>query len=181
MCTHLYVDIHACVDRWMIHRWIDRQVGTHVIRQTDRKVCVHSFVLAFVFVLLCMYGSDVCICIYVARGSVFTSAAVDLHVHHIAGTRREITQMLRNSFLGLPGLTRVPKIMAQYPKIESIGSMGSIIWAILEVQVSPMSRKLLDLLEPRSTSAADTGVSLNWRFHFSGVLRKGALLFSSLG
>ena len=30
----------------------------------------------------------------------------------------------------------VPKIIAQYPKIESIGSIGSIILAILEVQVA---------------------------------------------
>ena len=37
--------------------------------------------------------------------------------------------------LDLPGPPKVPKIMAQYPKIESIGSIGSITWAILEVQV----------------------------------------------
>ena len=37
--------------------------------------------------------------------------------------------------LYLPGPPKVPKIMAQYPKIESMGSIGSIILAILEVQV----------------------------------------------
>ena len=38
--------------------------------------------------------------------------------------------------LGLPGPPKEPNIMAQYPKIESIGSIGSIVLAILEVQVS---------------------------------------------
>ena len=33
-----------------------------------------------------------------------------------------------------PGPPKEPKIMAQYPKIESIGSIGSIILTILEVQ-----------------------------------------------
>ena len=37
--------------------------------------------------------------------------------------------------LKVPGPPKEPKITAQYPKIESIGSMGSIILAILEVQV----------------------------------------------
>ena len=37
----------------------------------------------------------------------------------------------------LPGPPKDPKIMAQYPKIESIGSIRSIIFAILEVQVEP--------------------------------------------
>ena len=35
----------------------------------------------------------------------------------------------------LPGPPKEPKIMAQYSNIESIGSIGSIILAILEVQV----------------------------------------------
>ena len=35
----------------------------------------------------------------------------------------------------LPGPPKEPKIMAQYPKIESMGSIGSIILAILQVQV----------------------------------------------
>ena len=35
----------------------------------------------------------------------------------------------------LLGPPKEPKIMARYPKIESLGSMGSIISAILEVQV----------------------------------------------
>ena len=35
----------------------------------------------------------------------------------------------------VPGPPKEPKIMAQYSKIESIGSVGSIILAILEVQV----------------------------------------------
>ena len=33
-----------------------------------------------------------------------------------------------------PGPPKEPKIMAQYPKIESTGNIGSIILAILEVQ-----------------------------------------------
>ena len=37
----------------------------------------------------------------------------------------------------VPGPPKVPKIMAQYPKIESMGSMGSILLAILEVQIVP--------------------------------------------
>ena len=37
--------------------------------------------------------------------------------------------------LRLPGPPKEPEIMAQYLKIESIGSIGSIILAILEVQV----------------------------------------------
>ena len=37
----------------------------------------------------------------------------------------------------LPGPPKEPKIMAQYLKIETIGSIGSIISAILEVQVDP--------------------------------------------
>ena len=35
----------------------------------------------------------------------------------------------------VPGPPKEPKIMDQYPKIESIGSIGSVILAILEVQV----------------------------------------------
>ena len=35
----------------------------------------------------------------------------------------------------IPGPPKEPKIMDQYPKIETIGSTGSIILAILEVQV----------------------------------------------
>ena len=35
----------------------------------------------------------------------------------------------------LPGPPKEPNIMAQYPKIESVGSVGSILLAILEVQV----------------------------------------------
>ena len=37
--------------------------------------------------------------------------------------------------MDLPGPPKKPKLMAQYSKIESIGSIGSIILAILEVQV----------------------------------------------
>ena len=36
----------------------------------------------------------------------------------------------------VPGPPKEPKIMAQYLKTESIGSIGSIVLAILEVQVS---------------------------------------------
>ena len=35
----------------------------------------------------------------------------------------------------MPGPPKEPKIMDQYPKIEGIGSIGSIILAILEAQV----------------------------------------------
>ena len=35
----------------------------------------------------------------------------------------------------VPGPPQKPKIMAQYPKIEALGSIGSIISAILEIQV----------------------------------------------
>ena len=45
-----------------------------------------------------------------------------------------------NSLLGPP---KEPKIMAQYLKIESTGSIGSIILAILEVQVGPLDKRLL--------------------------------------
>ena len=34
----------------------------------------------------------------------------------------------------LPGPPKEPEIMAQYPKIDSMGSIGSIILAFLEVQ-----------------------------------------------
>ena len=44
--------------------------------------------------------------------------------------------------------------MAQYPKIESIGSMGSIIVAILEVQVWPVGYRPL----PGATSPGATPV-----------------------
>ena len=40
----------------------------------------------------------------------------------------------------IPGPPKEPKIMDQYPKIEGIGSIGSIIWAILEVQVDGSTR-----------------------------------------
>ena len=39
------------------------------------------------------------------------------------------------AYLDLPGPPEESRIMDQYPKIESIGSIGSIILAILEVQV----------------------------------------------
>ena len=35
----------------------------------------------------------------------------------------------------LPGPPKEPKIIAQYPKIESIGSIGSIVFAFLEVGI----------------------------------------------
>ena len=35
----------------------------------------------------------------------------------------------------VPGPPKVPKTMAQYPKIESMDSIGSILLAILEVPV----------------------------------------------
>ena len=38
--------------------------------------------------------------------------------------------------LGVPGPPKEPKTIAPYPKIESIGSIGSIILATLEVQVA---------------------------------------------
>ena len=40
----------------------------------------------------------------------------------------------------VPGPPKEPKIMALYPKIESISSIGSMILAVLEIQVKgPMS------------------------------------------
>ena len=42
----------------------------------------------------------------------------------------------------IPGLLKVPNIMARYPKIESIGSIESIILGIWEVQVKLRSRCL---------------------------------------
>ena len=42
----------------------------------------------------------------------------------------------------LPGPPKEPKIMAQYLKTESIGSIGSIILAILEVQVHTLGPKV---------------------------------------
>ena len=41
----------------------------------------------------------------------------------------------------VPGAPKEPKRMAQYPKIETIGSIGSITFAILEVQVDPQHPK----------------------------------------
>ena len=38
-------------------------------------------------------------------------------------------------YMYVPGPPKVPKIMAQYPKIESMGSIGSTLLGILEVQV----------------------------------------------
>ena len=38
--------------------------------------------------------------------------------------------------LAVPGFPKVPKIIAQYPKIESIGSRGSIILGILAFQAA---------------------------------------------
>ena len=48
-----------------------------------------------------------------------------VQIHHLEGAIAE------------PGPPKEPKIMDQYPKIESIVSIGSIILAILEVQVGP--------------------------------------------
>ena len=45
----------------------------------------------------------------------------------------------------IPGPPKEPKIMAQYRKTESIGSIGSIISAILEVQVQPKKELLWSL------------------------------------
>ena len=54
------------------------------------------------------------------------------------------------SLWGVPRPPKEPKIMALYPKIESIGSTGSIILAILEVQVAVdtqvKGRRLAELL-----------------------------------
>ena len=43
----------------------------------------------------------------------------------------------------VPGPLKEPKIMTLYPKIESIGSIGSNILAILEVQVASTSNHVL--------------------------------------
>ena len=47
----------------------------------------------------------------------------------------------------VPGPPKGPKIMAQHPKIESIGSIGSIILPILEVQVC-QNAKVASLTAP---------------------------------
>ena len=52
---------------------------------------------------------------------------------------------IRDSEYHLPGPPKEPKIMAQYPKIETIGSIGSIVLAILEVQVIETIRPLIGL------------------------------------
>ena len=44
--------------------------------------------------------------------------------------------------------------MAQYPKIESIGSIGSILLAILEVQVVVEAPRVGDYLKPESWKMA---------------------------
>ena len=43
--------------------------------------------------------------------------------------------MQLEGLLDMPGPPKEPKRMAHYPKTESIGNIGSIILAILEVQV----------------------------------------------
>ena len=50
--------------------------------------------------------------------------------------------IVRVRFCYIPGPPKEPKLMDQYPKIETIGSIGSIILAILEVQVRPMRSAL---------------------------------------
>ena len=44
---------------------------------------------------------------------------------------------LQTSFKYLLGPPKEPKTTAQHPRIETIGSIGSIVLAILEVQVNP--------------------------------------------
>ena len=51
----------------------------------------------------------------------------------------------------------MPKRMAQYPKIESIGSKGCIILSILEVQVTPL-RKPNDALQTSHLEIHDVEV-----------------------
>ena len=58
----------------------------------------------------------------------------------------------------LPGSPKEPKIISQYPKIERIGSIGSIIlaicfsvlfWAILELQVPPILFHIVGSEDPK--------------------------------
>ena len=57
---------------------------------------------------------------------------------------------------GAPGPPKEPKTMAQYPKIEGTGSMGSIILAILEVQEDPPEHDFWNLLPTVSWSQGCT-------------------------
>ena len=58
-----------------------------------------------------------------------------------------------SSTAALPGIPKEPKIMALYPKMESMGSTGSIILAILEVQVDGKLR--LASVRARGTQALE--------------------------
>ena len=62
-----------------------------------------------------------------------------------------------------PGPPKEPKILAQYPKIESIGSIGSIILAILEVQENGKHNfwNLARLVWERAKK--DANVAIFWR------------------
>ena len=52
------------------------------------------------------------------------------------GNNKKQETKATSRWLQLPGPPKEPKIMAQYPKIESRGSIGSIILGPLEVQVA---------------------------------------------
>ena len=59
--------------------------------------------------------------------------------HHQQGAKIDCAVLWRCKYI--PGPPKEPKIMAKYPKIESIGSIGSIILAILEVQIDTSNSK----------------------------------------
>ena len=61
--------------------------------------------------------------------------AVGIQGSCLVDPQRLLTAWYPCLVLELPGPPKEPKIMAQYPKIESTGSIGSITLAILEVQV----------------------------------------------
>ena len=63
------------------------------------------------------------------------SAKADRKIHSFLAARLPV----RTHPLNPTCPSKVPKRMAKYPKIESIGSTGSIILGILEVQVQPKS------------------------------------------
>ena len=50
-----------------------------------------------------------------------------------------------------PGPPKVPKRLAQYPKLESLGSIGFIVWGILEVWEDPVLQDAYYSRQPNRT------------------------------
>ena len=65
----------------------------------------------------------------------FESGRQALRERHQADLKAERPQAPLKTMYAYLDLQRCPTIMAQHPKIESIGSVWSIILGILEVQV----------------------------------------------